>query len=122
MFEDGVADAIDYVLGDDSLPSIHDDLMRGGATVAVGSCSECDGTIYDNDDEVVCGNCSLVIGSDTARGSGPSPWEHFQENRPTYYNSNKQRCPGGFPDAYDWVEREDIDRPVKKIDPETFYR
>lgn len=122
MFDDDVeyGDAIAHVFDTDHLPSIADDLRRTGGTVANGSCPVCGGVLYDHEHEVVCSRCSLVVGSSIASES-QSPWDYFRDNRPDYYHSNKSRCVGGFPDSYDWVEREDLDRPVKKIDPELFY-
>jgi len=126
MFEDediDYAEAIDLVFGDGTLPSIGDELRSMGATVSQGSCSECDGTLYDHEHEVICGNCSLVIGADTSSTTNRTTrWEYFRSNRPTYRNSNRTRCVGGFPHPYDWVDRDDIDQPVKKLDPSNFYR
>jgi len=124
MFDDedvAYDEVIAFVFGDGTPPSIGDDLRAMGATVASGSCSECDGTLYNCDHEVVCANCSLVIGSDTDHDT-QSLWERFRDDRPGYHNSNHKRCPGGFPDSYDWVKREDIDQPVKKVNPDTFYK
>lgn len=123
MFDEDVeyAASIRYVFDGTTLPSIHDDLRAGGGTVAQGLCPNCRGTLYDHDHEVICANCSTVIGADTSIEQ-QTPWEYFRANRPTYHTSDKNRCLGGFPHVYDWVEREDIDRPIKRIDPETFYR
>lgn len=115
------AEAIDFVFGDDTPPSIGDELRSMGATVADGNCSECDGTLFDYENEVICSNCSLVIGADTSTSSSKTSWDYFNENRPRYYNSNRPRCIGGFPNTYDWVKREDIDHPVKEIEPTSFY-
>lgn len=114
-------DAIEYVFGDDSLPSIRTDLRNMGGTVADGSCPDCDGVLYELEYEVVCSSCSIVIGSDT-REEKQTRWDAFRADRPDYYHSSKKRCIGGFPNTYDWVEREDIDNPVKQLDPASFYK
>lgn len=123
MFDDNVVygAAIRHVLGDGTPPNIHSDLRDGGTTVAQGSCSNCGGTLFDHNHEVICGNCSAVIGAET-REQTPTRWEQFHANRPRYYHSHNKRCLGGFPDSYDWVERDDIDHPVTEIEPENFYR
>jgi hypothetical protein len=123
MFDPDVSygDAIEYALNV-GLPPIGDEIQAKGGTVADGTCAECGGVLYDYEFEVVCGNCSLVIGSDTKTTESDSPWQRFWDNRPTHTNSGDPRCVGGFPQQYDWVKREDIDRPVKKLDPDSFYR
>lgn len=113
--------AIDFIFGDDTLPSIGSELQSRGGTVTQGTCSECDGTLYEYEHEVICGNCSIVVGADTSTTQSTTRWEEFKNNRPQYHNSNKYRCVGGFPDTYDWVKREDIDHPVSKVDPNKFY-
>jgi len=123
MFDEDVeyATAIGFVFDDTSLPSIGDELRsQHGATVAPGTCAECNGTLYECEYEVVCGNCSVVVGSDTETES-TSRWAQFENDRPHYHNSKRARCVGGFPDTYDWVKSEDIDHPVRQLDPNKFY-
>jgi hypothetical protein len=121
MFDESdCATAIDFIFGDGTLPSIGSEIQSHGGTVTQGECAECDGTLYEYEHEVVCGNCSIVVGADTNTQS-TTRWAEFNNDRPTYYNSNKPRCVGGFPDTYDWVKREDIDHPVRQLDPNKFY-
>lgn len=115
------AKAIRFVFDGCTLPNIGNELRSMGATVSDGSCSECDGTLYDHKHEVVCANCSMVIGADTRTTNSKTSWDYFRENRPKYHNSHHLRCVGGFPDSYDWVKREDIDHPVKHLEPTEFY-
>jgi len=102
--------------------SIGDELQEMGATATTENCSHCGGVLFDYNNELICGNCSMVVGPASTTGSKTkSLWVMFDENRPRYYNSNKRLCVGGFASTYDWVEREDVDRPIKKLDAESFY-
>jgi hypothetical protein len=116
------ADAIEFVFGDDSLPTIHDELQSMGGTVAEDTCNECNGTLYELEYEVVCGRCSMVLGSGSHSTSDKTQWDYFHENRSTYHNSNKHRCVGGFPHVYEWTERDEVDQPIKKLHPDEFYK
>jgi len=124
-FEDDIdyTTAIACVFDDSTLPSIESDLRDHGATRSGGTCSECDGVLYDYEHEVICENCSLVISADTSSSRDrTSHWTHFKNSRPTYNNSKQKRCVGGFPHVYSWVKSEDIDQPISSVDPNSFYR
>lgn len=125
FFDDDVshAEAIEFIFGDDSLPNIRDDLRDMGGTPAEGTCSECNGVLYELEYEVVCSRCSVVLGSGGGRtGSEKSQWDHFQEDRSTYHNSNKHRCVGGFPHVYEWTESDEVDQAIKQLHPTEFYK
>lgn len=94
---------------------------RPDTTAADGECPECEGTIWDLGGELVCGECSIVLGSDR-EGDGLTEWDHFFEDRPEHWNSEKPRCVGGFPWTYDWVGSDDVDGSVSSLNPENFYK
>lgn len=113
-----------------------DELADDGFTRIERSCSQCpEGHLWAGNSEVVCSNCGYVDGSENRRdgiadrttdttlcSSREDPWTQFQTHRPGYHNSSYLRCVGGFPDRYDWVTADDIDRPVSLVEPESFYR
>lgn len=105
---------------DDGAPVPNELGSRPDTTEADGECPECEGTLWDLDNETVCGDCSIVLGSSSH--SSQSDWEYFFENRPEHWNSERPRCVGGFPWAYDWVRSSDIDGAVSDVDPAQFYR
>lgn len=123
MFDDDVSysEAIECVLDDERLPYIGQDLRDTGGERSGGTCSECNGVLYDHENEVVCSGCSLVVSAETKEKNDVDLWQQFNNNRPEYFNSRKPRCVGGFPRAHDWVESDDIDGPVSELNAEDFY-
>lgn len=112
---------IEYVCDSNPLPMIKHELQAKGATEADDPCIECGATTYELDNEIICGNCSVVVdGTDTTESH--STWEQFWAHRSTYRNSGRIRCVGGFPHVHDWVTSDEIEGTVGDISPEQFYR
>ena len=122
---DGIvsSQAIKLVFEDTAVPPIKDELEANGGTRTGSLCADCNGPLYDINNEVVCGSCSMVIDNerDTQSFVEADLWEQFNRHRPTYYNSPRKRCVGGFPQAHDWVASEDIQHPVRELSPGEFY-
>lgn len=92
-----------------------------GTTLADEECPECEGPVWNNGSEKVCGDCSAVVSADPERRD-PDEWEKFHDDRPEHWNSEQKRCVGGFPWVYDWIRSDEIDSVVAEVDPENFYR
>lgn len=110
------------------LPSIRADLEQyGNARRLNDMCGECDGQLWSVDHNVVCEQCSTVIGGAHDTPSYQSTPDDFRlprdtEDRSTHSNSERPRCVGGFPHTYDWVQSDEIDGVVIELDPEEFYQ
>lgn len=101
-------------MGDGSNAGAGNDLgSLPNTTVSDRECPDCDGTVWDHEDEDVCGNCSIIVGS--KRREYTDVWEHFFENRSDHWNSDKPRCVGGFPWAYDWIDDDDVNEQETNI-------
>lgn len=65
---------------------------------------DCEGVVYSDYSEKVCGTCSLVHDNGGFEPSlGPSSTvlkDHYENDRPTYDGSDKAIMYGGFEDAY----------------------
>ena len=113
---------------DDSPPMpgpMADELASDGYRRTQSECKEddCGGLLWYSENMLVCDRCSTSIDLEARRSNsyGEDPWERYRDDPPRYRNSGRVRMPGGFLSAYDWVEADEADRPVAKLDADEFY-
>lgn len=80
---------------------------------------DCDGSLWEGPGDKICGTCSIVKDGSRSIDNQPNLWDRFQDDRPRYRNSNRQRQVGGF--GHEWVESEDVDGSIDLVDPVDFY-
>lgn len=114
--------AIAAIFETDELISIRSELEQSSAQPAGGYCPSCGGTLFEQGHEVVCSDCSLVLGNNNSGRSRTSLWDTHFEHRPRYHRSNRRICVGGFVQAYDWVSSDEHDGSVRSLDPSQFYK
>lgn len=96
------ADLFSWLFGDGWISPIGDVLSSTPGTQKLnGRCKHCGGQLWQYDNDVVCEECSTVIGGDEHPVDLEDPWVVFRRNR-RELDWNRKRCVGGFPHAYSW--------------------